>query len=252
MLIARYLSTERHAEIAIPGWGFELRKIDALLAHSDVLATVPPWEERIPKAFGHYYQYSVVPQGAKRTRDNQLTTDLRPYINTNVSTAFPEYLDMSNAPGRGLPVDRMNKYRYLAIVDGISSTNRLLEALPLGSLVIKQKSVFTQHFEHVMIPYQHFVPFWENYAEDIADVVEWARTHDAEARRIAENGRQFALKYLRKLARQCYWRQLFLELAPLQANVSSVHTLPAFEMETAKRWLEEQEAIRRGQARPRP
>lgn len=46
-----------------------------------------------------------------------------------------------------------------------------------------------------------------------AQAVKWARAHDADARRIAEEARAFALKHLTRPARLCYLFRLLTELS---------------------------------------
>ena len=41
---------------------------------------------------------------------------------------------------------------------------------------------------------EHYIPVWKTFPEEAVAAVEWAREHDNEAERIAENGQKFALK----------------------------------------------------------
>ena len=41
---------------------------------------------------------------------------------------------------------------------------------------------------------EHYISVWNSTPDDIAEAVNWAKANDDEARRIAANGQQFALK----------------------------------------------------------
>jgi hypothetical protein len=41
---------------------------------------------------------------------------------------------------------------------------------------------------------EHYVPVWKETPDDILEAIEWARTNDDEARRIAARGQKFAVR----------------------------------------------------------
>lgn len=47
------------------------------------------------------------------------------------------------------------------------------------------------------------------------DAVDWLQSHDAEAQRMGQAAREFALQYLSVQARTCYWYTLLNRYAPL-------------------------------------
>lgn len=68
------------------------------------------------------------------------------------------------------------------------------------------------------------MPVWIKTPDDILPALEWAKAHDEEAMRIAANAQKFALKYLDKRARTCYWFRLLQDYAKLlRYTVSPQH-----------------------------
>lgn len=93
------------------------------------------------------------------------------------------------------PVDQM-KYKYHIDIDGVTCTFLALQwKLLSGCLVFKQSSEDVMWFYPELIPWKHFVPVYTDL-RDIKEKISWAKTHDAEARQIAQNGREFALTHL--------------------------------------------------------
>ncbi len=88
------------------------------------------------------------------------------------------------------------KYKYLVDVDGNScSFERYFWLLLSNSLVLKQVSPNVQWYYGALEPYQHFVPV-KGDLSDLLEKIEWAKTHDEEARLIAERATQFVYDHL--------------------------------------------------------
>ncbi|XP_043197759.1 protein O-glucosyltransferase 2-like [Amphibalanus amphitrite] len=104
------------------------------------------------------------------------------------------------------------KYKYQLSVDGTVAAYRFPFLLAGGSLVVKQKSDYYEHFYNEMKPGVHYL----EVAHDLSDLVEkleWAKAHDVEARRMAEAGRRFAQQNLMPLDIYCYHAVAFKEWA---------------------------------------
>lgn len=85
----------------------------------------------------------------------------------------------------------------------------------------RMKPIFACHVESVQV---HYLPFWLKGPEDVLEALEWAKGHDAEAKRIAARAQAFALRYLDKKARTCYWYKLLTEFSKLlRYQVSPEH-----------------------------
>uniref|UniRef100_A0A1E1WTF6 Glycosyl transferase CAP10 domain-containing protein n=1 Tax=Pectinophora gossypiella TaxID=13191 RepID=A0A1E1WTF6_PECGO len=77
-------------------------------------------------------------------------------------------------------------------------------------MVLKQDSPYYEHFYSQLRAWEHYVPV----ARDLSDLkkrVIWARDHDDEARKIAENARKFANENLMPVHIACYHAVLFSE-----------------------------------------
>ena len=128
-----------------------------------------PWGTRLDKLYGNYIAYNVLHIGAKNSGvAKDKIVDIRQFVVHNVTPAFNSTVDiqMRHAP----MLDHMRRvtlhpicfpmrqpladegpaglvhadfrqprrrHKYLAVIDGIGATNRLLELLPLGSLIFK-------------------------------------------------------------------------------------------------------------------
>lgn len=84
--------------------------------------------------------------------------------------------------------------KFALDIDGTTNTwSNFLVRMHLGCCVIKVESQegYRQWYYDRIRPWQHFVPVRSDMS-DLIEKIEWARSHDAEARAIAENGRAFA------------------------------------------------------------
>lgn len=96
-----------------------------------------------------------------------------------------------------VPISHFPRYRYLMDVDGhTANTPRTALLLYSGSVLFKQITNNILWFYKELKPYVNFIPV----AEDLSDIllkIEWAKNHDAECQRIAENAYQLAEEVLR-------------------------------------------------------
>jgi hypothetical protein len=84
--------------------------------------------------------------------------------------------------------------KFAIDIDGQTNTwANLLVRLHQGCCVLKVESQFgyRQWYYHRLRPWEHFVPVSADLS-DLADRVDWVRTHDAAAAEIARNGRNLA------------------------------------------------------------
>ncbi|XP_060809442.1 protein O-glucosyltransferase 2 isoform X2 [Amyelois transitella] len=108
-------------------------------------------------------------------------------------------------------------YKYQINIDGTVAAYRLPYLLSGGGMVLKQESPYFEHFYKLLQPWVHYVPV----ARDLSDLkqrVLWAREHDNEARKIAENARQFANENLLPQHIICYHAVLFSEWSKRLVN----------------------------------
>jgi hypothetical protein len=84
--------------------------------------------------------------------------------------------------------------KFAIDMDGQTNTwSNLLVRFHLGCCVLKVESEFgyRQWYYDRIRPWEHFIPVRSDLS-DLAEKIEWARSHDARSRQIAENGRAFA------------------------------------------------------------
>ena len=84
--------------------------------------------------------------------------------------------------------------KYALDIDGFSNAwCNFMQRLKLGCCVLKVDSQFgfRQWYYDELVPFEHYVPVKADLS-DLAEKVDWVRTHDAEAQKIAAAGQAFA------------------------------------------------------------
>lgn len=93
-------------------------------------------------------------------------------------------------------------------MDGTVAAYRMPYLLAGGGMVLKQDSLYYEHFYGQLHAWEHYVPI----ARDLSNLKEqviWSREHDDKARKIAENARKFANEHLLPQHIICYHAILF-------------------------------------------
>ena len=114
------------------------------------------------------------------------------------------------------PVENI-RYKYLISIDGNTFASNLWWQLLSNCAVLKSDSPFIEWFYKGIHAYQHYIPFAPD-SSDLKDKIEWARVHDAEARRIADTGQAFGREHLSNEALVVYFYKLLLAYAELAAS----------------------------------
>lgn len=186
------------------GWNDLIRMINGLQAIS--------WEEREEKLFWrgkpwdgkHFGMYDFgnwkeIPRG-RLVSESQKHPDL-------IDAAFSEYPEKCLQQDLDRCVLEMGKiqyvswekalhYKYQMAIDGVTCSFPATQwKLLSGALTLKQDSPDIMYFYDELIPWVHYVPV-RNDLSDLIEKIRWAKTHDEEARKIAEEGRRFALEHL--------------------------------------------------------
>lgn len=118
--------------------------------------------------------------------------------------------------GQSVTIEDHLQYRYLVDVDGNGMTvPRSYWILLSDSLLIKQQSDWVLWYSRGLVPYVNYVPFTDP-ADDLDEVIEWAREHDDEARRIALEGRRFAKEELSSENTYLYLYKVLVAYSALQ------------------------------------
>nr|XP_042899528.1 protein O-glucosyltransferase 2 isoform X2 [Parasteatoda tepidariorum] len=114
------------------------------------------------------------------------------------------------------------KYRYQINIDGTVAAYRFPYLLAGRSLALKQDSEFYEHFYNDLVPMFHYIPFQRNLS-DLVLKINWALSHDSEAKAIAENAQEFVLNNLMPKDILCYYTVLFNEYSKKLNVKSEVH-----------------------------
>jgi hypothetical protein len=110
------------------------------------------------------------------------------------------------------------KYKYLVDIDGGSCTfERYFWLLLSNSVTLKQMTPNRQWFYGCLKPYEHFIPVKEDLS-DLREQICWAKEHDEEARRIADNATEFVKNNLSPEDIYLYMHHLFQEYSRLFAS----------------------------------
>ncbi|KAJ7268219.1 glycosyl transferase family 90-domain-containing protein [Mycena haematopus] len=125
-------------------------------------------------------------------------------------TVIREY----NITGETNPREDAYHYKYLLDIDGNAFSGRFLGLLRSGSLVFKA-TVFEEYFNDWLRPFEHYIPVLPDYS-DLLEKLEWATSHDAEARMIQERGREISQRLMTDGQNDCYFFLVLLEWARLQ------------------------------------
>ncbi|XP_053563771.1 protein O-glucosyltransferase 2 [Bombina bombina] len=109
------------------------------------------------------------------------------------------------------------KYKYQILIDGTVAAYRMPYLLAGNSVILKQDSIYYEHFYSELKPWKHYVPFKRDLS-DLLEKIQWVKDHDEEARKIAEAGNEFARNNLMGDHIYCYYFKLFQAYARLQVS----------------------------------
>ncbi|KAK3677080.1 hypothetical protein LTR78_003285 [Recurvomyces mirabilis] len=131
------------------------------------------------------------------------------------------YTDPYFTVAKAMPMSEQYSYKYLPDIDGNSFSGRYRAFLFSTSLPIKA-TIYKEWHDSRLIPWKHFVPM-DNSFTDIYGIMEYffgngkegVLGHDKEGKGIAEEGKKWAEKVLRKEDMQVYVLRLLLEYARL-------------------------------------
>ncbi|ELT95788.1 hypothetical protein CAPTEDRAFT_221044 [Capitella teleta] len=100
------------------------------------------------------------------------------------------------------------KYKYQLNIDGTVAAYRFPYLLAGDSLVLKQDSIYYEHFYKDLKPYVHYVPLKKDLS-DVMQQLQWAQKNDRQAEQIAKNGQDFVREHLMSRDIFCYHAVLF-------------------------------------------
>ncbi|BGP24738.1 glycosyltransferase family 90 protein [Rhodotorula toruloides] len=111
-----------------------------------------------------------------------------------------------------------NEYKYMLDLDGNAWSGRFHRLLSTNSVVLKS-TIFPEWYAGWIQPWVHYIPLKIDYT-DLFDIMAFfaggldgRNGHDALAKQIAENGKEYATKYWRYADMEAYFFRLALEWA---------------------------------------
>lgn len=177
-----------------------------VLKEGDITKNVFPWETKREKLI---WRGSTAQLWTKIT-ENNLHLFSRIKL-CELSQTSPEWVDakftifaqggekipyLKQFKGERLSYEEQLQYKYHILIDGNTCPYSTSGWKFFGnSLICKPDSDWIQWYTQALIPYVHYIPV----RQDLSDLVEkllWSSEHDDEARKIAENCREFALSHI--------------------------------------------------------
>lgn len=76
------------------------------------------------------------------------------------------------------------QHKYQINVDGTVAAYRLPYLLVGDSVVLKQDSIYYEHFYNELQPWKHYIPIKSNLS-DLLEKLQWAKDHDEEVRSVS-------------------------------------------------------------------
>jgi hypothetical protein len=119
-------------------------------------------------------------------------------INSEIKAA-PKFLSMVE----------QSQYKYIIHVDGNVNAYRLLTTMLTGSLILRVMSEYTSWVDHLLKPNVHYIPIRPDLSDLVAKI-EWCKSHDLKASKIANAGYEFARNvltrgYIRDAIENIFW-----------------------------------------------
>jgi len=106
---------------------------------------------------------------------------------------------------------QQGEYKYIVHVDGHVSAFRLSLEMSMGCCILLVDSKYKLWFRDMLEPMKHYIPVKEDLS-DLVEQIKWCRENDGKCEKIAENAKEFYLKYLQKEGILDYLQKLVCDL----------------------------------------
>lgn len=201
--------------------------IQTMNAYQDI-----PWSEKKEKLFwrgtpwdGKHFQmydfqnWTDIPRG-KLVYESKKHPEL-------IDAAFSEYpikcqkQDLSKCKSllgdiRFVSWEEVLKHKYHMAIDGVTCSFPATQwKLLSGGLLFKQESPDIMYFYDELIAWKHYIPVKSDLS-DLLEKIDWAKNHDLQAQKIAQNGRDFVLENLMPEHILLYCYKVLVKYASLQ------------------------------------
>lgn len=187
--------------------------VDSLTVGQDYLKEIElgrkriPWFKKISKAFwrgvttgGHYTLQNYQQQNryilVNLSKTNPQLIDARFTQLVQMDESLKSFLQKQGILSANVSIAEHLIYKYQLLIDGnTSSWGRAYWQLWSNCLIFKQESPHLQWYYSQLQPYKHYIPI-KNNLSDLLEKLNWAKSHDGQARQIAENANKFARSHL--------------------------------------------------------
>lgn len=169
-------------------------------------SSIPPWNQRKPKLFWRGGPGQHSPEGFPVSLNPNDFHCLSRVKLCHMSSQYPEMIDarfsylgsqkeaLSQYFGDFISFEDQLFFKYQMLIDGFScSYSTSGWRLFSDSVIFKEDSNHYQWYYKQLKPFVHYIPVKEGL-DDLVERLQWAMTHDDEARKIARQAREFALK----------------------------------------------------------
>lgn len=89
------------------------------------------------------------------------------------------------------PMNEQSEFKYILNVEGNGHAYRKSYLFFLGGVVLNVNSKFISWFDHLLVPYYHFIPIKEDLS-NLIDIIKWCNKNESLCEKIAHNGLAFA------------------------------------------------------------
>ncbi|KAG2501499.1 hypothetical protein HYH03_000007 [Edaphochlamys debaryana] len=214
--VMKHCKSSQSLDITIPIWHlYQLWPTQEYFSKIEDLNAKYPWEARQAAAYGgglRYHRCENLYDNEKAMEANVTKYTVHETSLFMVRERFAEYLQsMVRRPdiafNKGRPLEEWAAYCMAILIDGISCSSKLWQLMALGSVVLREQSIYYSFFDKRLRK-------WRRPAE-ITWAVDWVRGNEEAARGIAARAQAFVREQLSMQALECYWLMLLHQYARL-------------------------------------
>ncbi|KRX79622.1 KDEL motif-containing protein 1 [Trichinella sp. T6] len=127
---------------------------------------------------------------------------------------FTDKVDVYGPPVHNIAMPKFFEFKYQISVDGTVAAYRLMYLLAGNSIILKQDSIYYEHFYPLLKPWVHYVPVKRDLS-DLIDQIQWSMNHPEQVKTIIKNAQNFVNSYLTPRATYCYLADVFKKYAEI-------------------------------------
>ncbi|KAL5022172.1 hypothetical protein ScPMuIL_001327 [Solemya velum] len=173
--------------------------------------TGPKWEDKIEKGFWR----------GRDSRQERLDLVVMARKHTDLMNAslthmffFPKDDEKYGSLVKPISFFDFFKYKYQLNIDGTVAAYRMPYLMASDAVVLKQDSEYYEFFYKSLKPFKHYIPMKRDLS-DVIQIINWAKEHDEDAKRIAKNAQEFIRENLMPKDIFCYHIKLLQEYSKL-------------------------------------